>query len=148
LRNGYLLDTSIVSLLSPGRTEVSAEVLDWLRRNDFKTFLSTVTVFEISQGVERAARTGAIAKSEQYGLWLEGLVEIYRDRMIEVDIEIAMQAGRLSDHAISIGRHPGVADILIAATSSTRGMTLLTHNLRHFTPLDIDAIDPLVSLPG
>lgn len=147
MRGGYLLDTSVVSLLSPGRGDVPPDVMEWLRRNDSRTFLSTVTIFEVSQGIERAARVGAITKSEQYRNWLAGLVAAYGDRMIDLDIEVAKTAGRLSDRAISIGRHPGLADILIAATAKSGGMTLLTHNLRHFAPLDIDAIDPLVSLP-
>ena len=46
------------------------------------------------------------------------------------------------------GLHPGFPDIAIAATAKSRGLTLLTANLRHFLPFDVPAIDPFENLPG
>lgn len=53
----------------------------------------------------------------------------------------------MSDTAFSRGRHPGVLDILIAATAQAHDLTLLTRNVRHFEPLGIEVVDPLLTLP-
>ncbi len=144
---GYLLDTSIISILHPGRPEATPEFLDWLGRNDHLAHLSTVSIFELSQGVGKLRRAGANARAEALSDWLDALVDNFETRMLDFNVGIARWAGNLSDAATAIGRHPGVADILIAATAKSYGLTLLTHNLRHFEPLDIGAVDPLVRLP-
>ena len=46
-----------------------------------------------------------------------------------------------------MGRHPGLADVMIATTAEVHRLTLLTRNLRHFLPLGIDAIDPFAEQP-
>ena len=45
------------------------------------------------------------------------------------------------------GQSPGFADIAIAATAGTRNLTILTRNLRHFTPLGVAVMDPYDGLP-
>jgi predicted nucleic acid-binding protein len=51
--------------------------------------------------------------------------------------------GRLADEAVAQGRHPGLADIAIAALAQHGGHTLLTRNLRHFEPLGVACVDPI-----
>ena len=51
----------------------------------------------------------------------------------------------MSEAAIAIGRHPGLADIIIAATARVHGLTVLTRNLKHFIPLGIDCLDPFTA---
>ena len=79
--------------------------------------------------------------------WLAATITLFERNLIDVTVEIAQAAGNLSDYAMPIGRHPGLADILIAATAKTHGLTLLTLNVRHFEPLGIEVVDPLVRLP-
>ena len=50
-------------------------------------------------------------------------------------------------HARAAGHTPGFADVAIAATAGSRGLTILTRNLRHFVPLGIEAADPFETLP-
>jgi hypothetical protein len=45
------------------------------------------------------------------------------------------------------GRHPGFADVAIAALAQNAGLLLLTCNLKHFEPLGVACADPLVALP-
>ncbi len=66
---------------------------------------------------------------------------------IAPDVTIARLAGQMADQAISAGRPPDIADVLIAATGKALGCIVLTRNLKHFLPLGVDAIDPLVTLP-
>jgi predicted nucleic acid-binding protein len=48
----------------------------------------------------------------------------------------------MADAATAAGRHPGLADIVIAATAKRRELTVLTRNLKHFVPLDVACTDP------
>lgn len=72
----------------------------------------------------------------------------FQQRLLSFDESAAAAAGRLADNATAIGRHPGTADVLIAATAVANDLTLLTRNLKHFRPLGIDVVDPLEQLPG
>lgn len=40
------------------------------------------------------------------------------------------------------GQNVGLADILIAATAQTHGLTVVTANIRDFEPLGVDCLAP------
>lgn len=143
----YLVDTNVISAAAPTKRP-SPSVIGWLRRNSSSLFLSTVTVIEIEDGIAQAYRRRAAQKAMALAAWFEGLVHLYGERIIAPDIPIARVAGRLSDLARGSGHAPGLADLIIAATAKERGLTILTHNLRHFTPLGVPAIDPFAELPN
>jgi len=46
------------------------------------------------------------------------------------------------------GRHPGFADVAIAALAKHADLVLLSCNLKHFEPLGVVCFDPLVQLPS
>jgi predicted nucleic acid-binding protein len=146
--SGYLLDTSVVSILSPGRKDATPELIDWMRGANERLYLSSVTVFEVSQGIAKLRRSGSIARANAYAIWLDDVVTGFESRLLSLEASTAKAAGELSDNAFSRGRHPGSLDILIAATAQVHDLTLLTRNVRHFEPLGIDVIDPLITLPG
>lgn len=79
--------------------------------------------------------------------WLVALVDQFKDRVLVFDREAAMIAGRIEGEAFATGTHPGLADIVIAATAARHGLIVLTQNLRHFSPLGVGALDPFKSLP-
>lgn len=144
----YLLDTSVVSSIAPGRAGPTDDFLNWMVRTLPRTHLSTVSVFEIEQGIYKLERQGAQARVEVMRQWLDYLLGQFSDgRLLAMDAEIASEAGRLSDWAAARGVHPGTADIMIAATATVHGLTLLTYNLKHFAPLQVGAIDPTETLP-
>ena len=143
----YLVDTDILSAGAPGRQERSRALVDWMDARSDALFLSTVTVAEIRHGIAGLERTGAAARAARLDRWLELVLHLYGDRVIPFDIAAANAAGPLMDRARATGRSPGFADLAIAATASSRNLTVLTRNLRHFLPLDIPAIDPLETLP-
>ena len=117
----YLVDTDILSAGAPGRRERSRTLIDWMD-----------------------ARSDALFLSDR---WLELVLHLYGDRVIPFDIAAANAAGPLMDKARATGRSPGFADLAIAATAASRGLTVLTRNLRHFAPLGIPAADPFETLP-
>lgn len=147
MTKGFLLDTSIVSMLAPGRNDATPELVAWLRAHNDQLHTSSIVVFEISQGVAKLVRTGSQRKAASLGSWLQSHIDDFGDRVLALDVESAHMAGVIADAALSIGKHPGLADVLIAAIAKVHDLTLLTRNVRHFGPLGIDVVDPLVSLP-
>lgn len=141
----FLLDTNVVSALAPHNVDRHRELVAWMRRNDRLLRLSVVTASEVEAGIAKAVRAGARAKSASLRKWWAGLVELYDDRILQVDLRIAEAAGQMLDEARA--HDPGYEDILIAATARVHGMTVLTRNERHFAPLGVDAVDPFVRLP-
>lgn len=141
----FLLDTNVVSALAPHNVDRHPELVAWMRRNDRLLRLSVVTASEVEAGIAKAVRTGARARSASLRKWWAGLVELYDDRILQVDLRIAEAAGQMLDEARA--HDPGYEDILIAATARVHGMTVLTRNERHFAPLGMDVVDPFVRLP-
>ncbi len=109
--------------------------------------MSAVTVAEIEQGISKLRRSGGVQRASLYGAWLDHIIDDFSDRILPLDTLTARLAGALSDHATTIGRHPGMADVLIAATALTHKATVVTRNVRHFAPLGVDVLDPLDSQP-
>lgn len=143
---GYLLDTNVVSMLSPAKAEASPGFLAWLDETDATAalFLSVVTVHEIERGITLLYRKGAIAKARELRHWMDGLVSIYDDRILAIDTAISVISGQLEAEAVSAGHNPGMADALIAGTAKANGLTIVTLNTRHFLPFGVDLIPPPV----
>ena len=144
----YLVDTDVLSTGAPGRRARPAGLAGWMEARSDALFLSTVSVAEIRHGIARLERTGAAERAARLGDWLDLVLHLYGDRVVPFDIAAANVAGPLMDRARATGHPPGFADLAIAATAASRNLTLLTRNLRHFTPLDIRAVDPFDTLPG
>lgn len=137
----YLLDTNVVSLLSPSRATATA-LIAWLDKAEETSefFLSVVTVHEIERGIVLLERKGATAKA--YGLrgWMDGLFSTYEDRILPIDAAVSALSGKLEAEAIAAGHSPGMADALIAGTAKAHDLTVMTLNLRHFEPFGIDLL--------
>lgn len=135
--SGYLLDTNVVSLLSPSQGEASAGFLAWLDAADAALFLSVVTIHEIERGIGLLERKGAAAKARDLRLWIDGLFAAYADRVLPIDMAVAAISGRLEAEAKAAGHSPGMADALIAGTAKAHDLTVVTQNLRHFAPFGV-----------
>ena len=135
MANGYLLDTSVVSVLAPGREVfVPAPLQDWLREHHKQLYLPCIAIAEMAQGIGKLRRAGGVDRADRLDRWL--------------DAQVARLAGQISDAALAQGRHPGFADLAIAALAQNAGLLLLTCNLKHFEPLGVDCADPLIKLPA
>lgn len=138
----YLLDTSVLSLMAPGRVGVSPALKDWFRRQGEQMFISTITVAEVQQGISKLHRTGAEQRAQLLAEWLRELIATGASKIVGFDADAALKAGEISDAAISQGRHPGFPDVAIAAIAAAREMAVLTLNTKHFEPLGISFADP------
>lgn len=149
LTKGYLLDTSVVSLLAPGREAFVATPLSaWLQAHHQALFLPAITVAGIAQGIGKLRRAGGVERADRLDRWLDGLLDSYTERILPLDAKAARLAGQISDAAIAQGCHPGFADVAIAALAQNAGLLLLTCNLNHFQPLGVACADPLIALPA
>jgi len=142
----YLVDTDVISSSAPGRSE--GAVANWMDRNSANLFISAVTVAEVESGIAKANRSGSRSQVERLNAWLETILHLYADRVLAFDIAAARCAGRLSDEALAKGQNPGFADLTIAGTARSRGLTLLSRNVRHFKPLGLLVVDPFTRLPS
>jgi predicted nucleic acid-binding protein len=142
--SGFLLDTNVVSVLSPSRAAPSAQFLGWLALMDSenRVFLSVVTIHEIEKGIAQLQHKGATAKAANLRNWLAGLVATYEDKIIPVDIFAAALAGRLEAKAISAGGQPGMADATIAGIAQARDMVIVTHNTKDFRLFGVTMATP------
>ena len=142
--SGFLLDTNVISMLSPSRAEASPPFLEWLERVDSegRVFLSVVTIHEIEKGIALLEHKGATAKAAGLKVWLAGLVATYDDKIIPIDASAASVAGQLEAKAISAGHDPGMADAAIAGIAKAHDLVVVTHNTKHFAPFGIGVATP------
>lgn len=141
------MDTNILSAGAPGRAAKPENVVAWLDEQSDKLFLSAMTIAEIQSGIAKLEREKARRKAGLLADWLDAVLHFYGERILAFDVEVARIAGAMADHALALGRHPGLADIIIAATARRHRLTILTRNRRHFDPLGVRTADPFVSLP-
>ncbi len=131
----FVLDTMVLSELQKRRRHRG--VTAWLGSVDaMDLFLSAVTIGEIEIGIEKQ-KSANPAFAAQLSLWIEHTVRAYGDRIISVDVPIARRWGRL---AARTGNRS--IDLAIAATALEHGLTVVTRNVRHFTPTGVPVFNP------
>ncbi len=62
--------------------------------NSDALFLSTVSVAEVSDGIAKLRRMGAMARAARLGDWLDLVLHLYGSRVIAFDIDAARLAWR------------------------------------------------------
>lgn len=140
----FLLDTDVISMLSPSRTDTPPRFLDWLERNDSDggIFLSVITVHEIEKGISLLEQKTASSKAMALRIWLSGLTAAFADRILGLDAEAAALSGRLEARAQTQGANPGMADAAIAGIARAHELTIVSRNARHFRSLGVPVLTP------
>jgi toxin FitB len=144
---GYLIDTSLISALAPGKSPVPQALADWLRSRTAELFLPSIAVAEIEQGICKLRRQGGCARAAALTRWLDELLLFYGSRILPLDTRGARVAGQIADKAIAAGRHPGFPDVAVAAIAEQNGLAILTRNVRHFAALGVPHLDPFARTP-
>ena len=145
----YLLDTNVVSHIAPTRRKIDAdlELAEWIRSRSDDLWLSVITAAEIEDGIAKAARMGATKRAADLAEWWGEVQHYYASRILPVDMETALEAGRLMDRARAAGIDPGFEDLAIAATGKLNDLVILTRNVRDFRPLGVRFLNPFEALP-
>lgn len=133
-----LLDTCVLSeLRRPGGTETVRQAVAAIA--DQELFLSVITIGEITKGI--ALLDEGKRKQELHG-WLKTLEQEYRDRILDVTLDVVRLWGEITAEAQKQGRIIPVADGLIGATAKHHGLRLMTRNVDDFTALGLTIINP------
>ncbi len=133
-----LLDTCVISEL--GRTRPDQRVLAWFDPlRDEQLRLSVLSVGELQKGIDLL---DAGARRVRLQGWLDGLVDLFSDRILPVDQDVARRWGAVSAACQRAGRPRPPVDTLIAATALCHGATLATRNLRDFAGTGVRVVDP------
>jgi predicted nucleic acid-binding protein len=117
---------------------MNTAVRTWAAGIDFSTvYLSTVTISELSQWVALTQRRDP-AQGETLNAWLrDSVLRWYDGRILPVDTEVALLAGRL--HVPNPGDY---RDAFVAATAVHHGLTVATRNVRDFSPMRVPLVNP------
>jgi predicted nucleic acid-binding protein len=125
----YLLDTMVVSELA--KRHPNAGVVAWLAQQDARdACISTLTLGEVEAGIAYLEPSPERSKLER---WMDDLVERFESRILPFDADAGRAWGRASALARRAGKTLPVVDSQLAAIAFTRGMTIVTRNVRHFT---------------
>lgn len=134
-----LLDTNIVSEFWKPRP--SAAVCAWMDAQPASSlYLCTPVLAELRYGLELLDPS---ARKERMRALIERLeTDMYRGRILALDMAAASAFGRLAARHEKVGRRMQPMDALIAAIASTHRMAVATRDTGFFSGLDIDVINP------
>ena len=95
----------MVSILAPGRESfVPTPFGEWLQTHHEQLYLPCVAIAEMAQGIGKLRRAGGVEQAERLAHWLDGLLNVYADRILPLDAQAARLAGDISDAATRV-RH-------------------------------------------
>lgn len=140
----FLLDTDVISMLSPSRAAILPGFLQWLDRADSESrvFLCAISVHEIKKEIVLLEQKAASAKAAALSAWLTGLQTVYADKILSLDAEAAAFSGELEAMALARGADPGMADAAVAGIARAHGMTIVSRSSRHFQPFGVAVVTP------
>lgn len=116
----YLLDTDTISFALRGQGRVGEALR---RRSPSEVCTSSVVAGELELGI---ARRGSRKLRRELDALYSGL------EVIPYDLEAARRYGRLAAVLLDQGVPIGVEDTMVAAHALSLGLTLVTHNRKHF----------------
>ena len=132
----YLLDTCILSRLRKISKQPDIKLENWIKKhNENLYFISALTIGEIQFGISKLN----LKKNEEaqqrliFEDWLvEDLISRFRNRILSIDVEVALTWGRLFGERKQRGLIIPVVDGLIAATAIVHNLTVVTENISDF----------------
>jgi predicted nucleic acid-binding protein len=135
----YLLDMCVISeLVAKHSNPKVVDFIDSLDSDD--VFLSAITIGEIAKGVEKLPKSN---RKQELHSWLkENLIVRFDGRIIPLGTEVLMEWGILIARLESTGITLPATDSLIAATTLTHKLTLVTRNVDDFSGTGIEIVNP------
>lgn len=136
-----VLDTNVVS--EAMKPEPHPAVLAWLNAQAAETlYLSSVSLAELLFGI---AALPSGRRKEMLGKALDGLMGMFRDRILPFDTDAARHYAELAVAARAKGRGFPVPDGYIAAIAVSRGFIVASRDTAPFEAAAIAVINPWVS---
>lgn len=116
-----LLDTNVVIDVLRG---ASPRLRDQMSRHDGEMAISTVTIAELAYGAARSS------DPDRNRAAVDGFIPFVD--VLDLDARAAEHAGHIRADLASAGTPIGGYDLLIAGLARSRGLTVVTNNLREF----------------
>ncbi|MCP4130747.1 MAG: type II toxin-antitoxin system VapC family toxin [bacterium] len=134
----YLLDTCFISeLVKPAPNE---NVIIWLNNVPSESlFISVISIGEIRKGLNKLSPS---KRKQKLTLWLNNLIEKYTDRILPIDLTISENWGIILAKAEKAGTPIPSIDSLLAATSYTHNLIMVTRNEKDFISSGIPTMNP------
>ncbi len=133
-----VLDTNVIS--EAMKSQPDSAVHAWLDAQAAETlFLSSVTVAEMLFGLgvlPAGRRKDALAQT------LDGLLALFRDRILPFDIDAARQYAHLAVTARTSGKGLPTPDGYIAAIATAHGFAMASRDVAPFQAAGIRVINP------
>lgn len=139
-----ILDTNILSQARHPKGNPAVKKY-LLQADEGDLYLSVITLGELARGI---AKLDPGTRQSQLEAWLADTEKLFASRVLQIDRNIAVRWGKLTDHCARKGIALGQADGLIAATALERGMSVVTGNVKHFEPTGVKVIDPCGAEPS
>jgi predicted nucleic acid-binding protein len=138
-----LLDTNVVS--EAMKPEPDDAVRAWLDDQAAETlYLSSVTVAELMFGI--GALPGGKRK-DRLAQALEGVMELFADRILPFDTGAARRYADLAVKARSAGKGFPTPDGYIAAIAAARDFVVATRDTSAFDAAGLEVVDPWMAKP-
>lgn len=133
-----LLDTNVVSeAMKPAPDDA---VRGWLDEQTAETlYLSSVTIAELMFGI------GVLPKGRRKDKLtdaLDGVMELFADRVLPLDIDAARHYADLAVKARAAGKGFPTPDGYIAAIAASKGFVVATRDTSAFDAVGVEVIDP------
>lgn len=133
-----VLDTNVVS--EAMKPEPNPAVRAWLNEQAAETlYLSSVTLAELLFGI---AALPAGKRKDMLAHTLDGLLGLFRDRVLPFDIEAARHYAELAVKARAGGRGFPTPDGYIAAIAASRGFIVASRDTAPYEAASVTVINP------
>ncbi|MCB1657688.1 MAG: type II toxin-antitoxin system VapC family toxin [Pseudomonadales bacterium] len=133
-----ILDTNVVS--EAMKPEPNPVVRAWLNDQAAETlYLSSVTLAELLFGI---AALPSGKRKEMLALTLEGLMELFKDRVLPFDVEAARHYADLAVVAKVSGRGFPTPDGYIAAIAASRGFIVASRDTAPYEAARVTVMNP------
>lgn len=139
-----VLDTNVVS--EAMKPEPDSAVRAWLNDQAAETlYLSSVTLAELLFGI-RALPPGK--RKDMLAQTLDGLLGLFRDRVLPFDIDAARHYAELAVTAKVAGRGFPTPDGYIAAIAASRGFIVASRDTAPYEAASVTVINPWEAYNG
>ena len=133
-----VLDTNVVS--EAMKPEPHPAVRAWLNDQAAETlYLSSVTLAELLFGI---AALPAGKRKDMLAQALDGLMGLFRDRVLPFDIDAARRYAELAVKAQTGGRGFPIPDGYIAAIAASRGFIVASRDTAPYEAAGVSVINP------
>ena len=134
-----LLDTCVISeLVSKQPNSKVVDFVDSLDSED--VYLSVITIGEIVKGIEKLPKSRR--KTDLHNWLKEDLLVRFEGNILALDTDTLIEWGALTARLESTGKTMPAIDSLIAATTLSKKMTLVTRNVSDFEDSSAEIVNP------